>query len=171
MISSLSDFQYTCPVSGSQKSQRPTEFCFWPINVAHHARRAHQLNSSVAQAGIKIGSWSFYGVLQFLKTGWLAGKATFRVTYLANTVPNKESLSPKGFTNRRSGPIYFELKVLIADCVILDCNEKKHVLNVAARNREEHFQRNLSNWLRRYHENDSAKYHFYIQLIWNGKFW
>ena len=54
-------------------------------------------------------------------------EGTFRVTYLANTVPNKKSLSPKGFTNRRSGPIYFELKVLIAECVTLDSNEKKCV--------------------------------------------
>ena len=60
-------------------------------------------------------------------------------------VPNTESSSPKGFTNRRSGPIYFELKVLI-ECVTLDSNEK-NVLNVAARNREEHFKSNLSDWL------------------------
>ena len=104
---------------------------------------------------------SFYGSTEERMT---SREGTFRVTCLANTVPNKESLSPKGFTNRRSGPIYFESKVLRAECVTLDSNEK-HVLNVAARNREEHFQRNLSNWLRRYHDNDSAKYHFHIQLI------
>ena len=63
-------------------------------------------------------------------------EGTFRVTCLSNTVPNKESLSAKGFTNRRSGPIYFESKVLRTECVTLDSNEK-NVLNVAARNREE----------------------------------
>jgi len=65
---SFSDFQYTCPVSGSQKSQRPTEFCFWPINVAQHARRAHQWNSSDAQADVQLAvglSMEFY----FLKKG------------------------------------------------------------------------------------------------------
>ena len=92
-------------------------------------------------------------------------EGTFRVTYLANMVPNKDSLSPKGFTNKRSAPIYFESKVLRAECVTLDSNEK-NVLNVAARNREEHLEiRNLSNWLRCYHDNDSEKYHFHIQLI------
>ena len=54
-------------------------------------------------------------------------EGTFRVTYLANMVPNKESLSPKGLTNRRSGPIYFESKLLRAECVTLDSNEKKCV--------------------------------------------
>ena len=42
---------------------------------------------------------------------------------------------------------------------------KKNLLNVAARNREEHFQSYLLNWLRCYHYNDSAKHHFQIQLI------
>ena len=74
---------------------------------------------------IQIGSWSFYGV-----------------TYLANTVANWESLSPKEFTNRRSGLIYIELKVLIAESVTLDSNEIK-LWNVAARSREEHFQSNF----------------------------
>ena len=57
----------------------------------------------------------------------MTSEGTVRVTYLANTVPNKESLSPKGFTNRRSGPIYFESKVLRAECVTLDSNEKQSV--------------------------------------------
>ena len=48
---------------------------------------------------------------------------------------------------------------------------KKKLLNVPARNREEHFQRNLSNWLWHYDCNDSAKYHFHIQLLSNWKFW
>ena len=38
-------------------------------------------------------------------------------------------------------------------------------------NREEHFQSNLLNWLWHYDCNDSAKYHFQIQLISNWKFW
>ena len=79
---------------------------------------AHQRNSSDAQAGVQIGSWSFYGVL-LSEERMTSREGTFRVTRLANTVPNKESLSPKGFTNRRSGPIYFEVKVLIAECVCL----------------------------------------------------
>ena len=77
----------------------------------------HQWNSS----GV-IGSWSFCGVLLSEDT---SREGTFRVTYLANTVPNKESLSPKGFTNRRSGPIYFESKVLRAECVTLETNEDR----------------------------------------------
>ena len=108
----------------------------------HHARRTQQWNSSDAQAGIQIGSWSFYGVPQFLKKGGPAGKGTFRVTYLANMVSNKDSLLPKGFTNRRSGPIYFVLKVLISECTLVLpwTAMNKNVLQVASRNREEHFQ-------------------------------
>ena len=70
----------------------------------------------------KIGCWTFYGVL-LSEERMTSREGTFRVTYLANTVPNKESLSPKGFTNRRSGPIYFESKVLRAECVTLETNE------------------------------------------------
>ena len=65
----------------------------------------------------------------------------------------------------------FELKVLIAECVTLESHEKKNLLTVAARNREEHFQSYLSNWLWHYDYNDSAKYYFQIQLISNWKFW
>ena len=42
---------------------------------------------------------------------------------------------------------------------------KKNLLNVAAKNREEHFQSYLSNWICHYDCDDSAKYHFQIQLI------
>ena len=61
----------------------------------------------------------------------------------------------------------FRLKVLIPECVPLESHEKKNLLNVAARNRDEHFQSYLSNWLWHYDCNDSAKYHFQIQLISN----
>ena len=67
LSSSFSVFQYTCPVSGFQKTQKQTEFCFWPINIAHHAQHAHQLNTSDALVGVQIGSWCFYGVPNFLK--------------------------------------------------------------------------------------------------------
>ena len=66
---------------------------------------------------------------------------------------------------------YFELKVLIAECVSLESYEKKNLLAVAARNREEHFPSYLSNWIWHYDYNDSAKYHFQIQLISNRKLW
>ena len=36
---------------------------------------------------------------------------------------------------------------------------------------DEHFQSYLSNWLWHYDCNDSAKYHFQIQLLSNWKFW
>ena len=68
-----------------------------------------------------------------------------------------------------SDSTYFELKVFIDECVTLESHEK-NVLNVAVGNRKEHFQSYLSNWVRRYHDNDSATYHFQIQLISNGKF-
>ena len=42
--------------------------------------------------------------------------------------------------------------------------------NVGAGNRDEYFQSYLSNWVLRYDENDSAKNHFQVQLISNGKF-
>ena len=46
---------------------------------------------------------------------------------------------------------YFELKVLIAECVTLETHEKTNILHVAARNREVH-----------YHYNNSVKYHFQV---------
>ena len=41
----------------------------------------------------------------------------------------------------------FRLKVLIPECDTLESHEKKNLFNVAARNKEEHFQSYLSNWL------------------------
>ena len=60
-----------------------------------------------------------------------------------------------------------ELKVLIAQCVTLESHEEKNLKNVAGRNREVHFQSYLSNLLWHYDCNDSAKYHFQIQLLSN----
>ena len=62
---------------------------------------------------------------------------------------------------------FFEVKVLWAECVILESYEKKNLLNVTERNREVHIQSSLSNWILLYDYNDSAKYHFQIQLISN----
>jgi len=59
------------------------------------------------------------------------------------------------------GSTYFELIVLIAECVTLESHEKKNVLNVAARNRKVHFQRYLSNWHWHYDYYDSAKYVYF----------
>ena len=56
-------------------------------------------------------------------------------------------------------------------CVLLWRATKKNLLNVAAKNIEEHVQSYISNWLWHYDCNDSAKYHFQIQLILNWKFW
>ena len=54
------------------------------------------------------------------------------------------------------------------DSVLLwRATKKKNLLNVPARNREERY---LSNWLWHYDCNDSAKYHFQIQLLSNCKF-
>ena len=44
---------------------------------------------------------------------------------------------------------------------------KKTLLNVTERNREVHIQSSLSNWILLYDYNDSARYHFQIQLISN----
>ena len=38
-------------------------------------------------------------------------------------------------------------------------------------NRKEHFQSYVLNWLCHYQANDSAKYHFLIQLVWIEKIW
>ena len=54
---------------------------------------------------------------------------------------------------------YFELKVLIAGCVPLE-RQKKNLFNRAAGNSAEQIQSYLLNWVRNYHYNDCAKYHF-----------
>ena len=65
---------------------------------------------------------------------------------------------------------YFELKVLIAECVTLESHEKK-ICWMSQQGTDEHFQSYLLNWLWHYDCNDSAKYHFQMQHLSNWKFW
>ena len=57
-----------------KKIPMPNCFFFYSLNsgqsishIPNHMHVAHQCNSSDAQASVQIGSWSFYGVPQFLK--------------------------------------------------------------------------------------------------------
>ena len=64
----------------------------------------------------------------------------------------------------------FDLKVLIAECVTLESHKKKCV-ECRSKEQRRQFQRYISNWLWHYDCNDSANYHFQIQLLSNWKFW
>ena len=56
-------------------------------------------------------------------------------------------------------------------CYFGEPMKNKKLVNVAARNGEEHLQSEFSKYLWDYHYNDAAQNHFQIQLISNWKFW
>ena len=71
-------------------------------------------------------------------------------------------------TNSRSN--LFRIELLIAESVTFECHEKK-CSNFAERERVKKIHCCILNWLRHYHNNDSAKYQFKFLLFTNGKFW
>ena len=64
---------------------------------------------------------------------------------------------------------FFRIASLIAECVSLVSHEKKSV-DCRSKEQRRAFQSHLSDRLWKYQCNDSAKYHFQIQLLSNWKF-